>query len=197
MPIRFILALLITVPGIVMADASKGEFMGYRLGENYQPGENFQPQTTTNGNLIITAEKPIKPDNIAEVLLFTTAETLTIGYIDASQWFDTELEAREFGRQYVELLRAKYPDWKFGRERMGNNLRIVEVNFDDEPYNLQLRLDENDHLGKPMWHFSMTLGWLSHAKEAQAWRNMSRSQQIMAQDDDRKQLLENADLRGL
>jgi hypothetical protein len=197
MPIRFILYLLITIPGLVMADASKGEFMGYLLGSNYQSGANTRKQTTTNGNLIITAESPIKPSNIAEVSLLTTAETLTIGYIDASQWFESEAEAREFGRQYVDLLRAKYPDWEFGRERMDNTLRIVEVNFDQPPYNLRLQLNESKRNGENMWRFSMTLSWIANAKAAQAWRDLSRSQHLTAQEAGRNQLLKSADLRGL
>jgi len=197
MPIRFILFLLITIPGLVMADASKGEFMGYLLGSNYQAGVNTRKQTTTNGNLIVTAEDPIKPGNIAEVSLLATSETLTIGYIDASQWFESETEAREFGRQYADLLRAKYPDWEFGRERMDNSMRIVEVNFDQPPYNLRLRLNESKRNGENMWRFSMTLSWMTNAKAAQAWRDLSRSQHLTVQEAGRNRLLKNADLRGL
>lgn len=197
MLIRLILTLLVAMPVIVMADASEGEFMGYLLGSNYQPGVHTRPQATTDGNLIMIAEKPVKPNDIAEVSLLVTAETLTIGYIDASQWFETETEAREFGRRYADLLRAKYPDWKFGRERMDNNMRIVEVNFDELPYNLRLRLNEDKHNSKKMWRFSMTLGWMADAEPAREWRNLSRSQHITAQEMGRKQLLENADLRGL
>ncbi len=191
------LTLLVTIPGLVVADASKGEFMGYLLGSDYKPDANVRQQATTNGNLIITADKPVKPTNIAEVSLITTAETLTIGYIEASQWFKTETEAREFGRQYADLLRARYPDWQFGRERMDNNMRIIEVNFDEPPYNLRLRLSEDGHSGENRWRFSMTLGWLTDAKAAREWRSLSRSQHITAQEIGRKQLLENADLRGL
>ncbi len=197
MSIRLILLLLFCIPGVVMADASRGEFMGYQLGNNYQRGVNTRQQTITNGNLIITAEQPVKPNNISEVSLITTPETLIIGHINAASWFETDIEAREFGRQYVDLLRAKYPDWEFGREGMNADLRIVEVNLDQPPYNLRLRLNEDKHNGKKMWRLSMTLSWLPDSKEAQAWRNTSRREHITAKEEGRKQLLENADLRGL
>lgn len=194
---RLILILLVFLPGIAMADANDGEFMGYQLGSNYQSGANTQQRETTTGNLIVIAEQPVKPNNIVEVSLLTTPETLTIGHINASSWFKTEAEARAFGRQYVDLLRAKYPDWVFGREGMDADLRVVEVNLDHSPYNLWLRLNENSRSGDKMWRFSMTLGWLPGTEEASTWRDISRSQHITAQKEGRKQLLEEADLRGL
>lgn len=194
---RLILAVLIAMPAIAIADASNGEFMGYLLGSDYRPGGSTRQQTTTSGNLIIVAEKPVKPNDISEVSLLVTAESLTIGYIDASQWFETEAEARELGRKYADLLRAKYPGWEFGRERMNNEMRIVEVNFDNAPYNLRLELNQDERDGENLWRFSMMLGWLPDAEPARKWRNLSRSQHVTAQEAGRNQLLENADLRGL
>ena len=197
MPIRFILILLVSIPGVVMADASSSEFMGYQLGSSYQRGVNTEQRVSTNGNLIVTAENPIKPSDIVEVLLITTSETLTIGYIDAATWFKTEVEAREFGRRYADLLRAKYPGWAFGREKLDANLRIVEVNLDRSPYNLRLRLIEDLHEVEKKWRFSMTLSWLPETEDALAWRQISRSQHLTEQEAGRKKLLDNADLRGL
>jgi len=197
MRIRFLLLLLIALPGSAMADAGNGEFMGYQLGGNYKRTSVTHVQTATNGNLIVRADTPVKPDNITDVSLITTAESLTIGYINAASWFDTELEAREFGKHYVELLRAKYPAWEFGRERLDAQMHIIEVNFDRPPFNLQMRLNQAMQNGESKWRLSMMLGWLYDSKEARAWRNMSLTQQLAAQEDGRKQKLENADTRGL
>jgi hypothetical protein len=194
---RFVLAVLITLPTLAIADAGDGEFMGYQLGERYQLSDGTRRQKTTSGNLIITAERPVKPKDIAEVSLLTTAKTLTIGYIDASQWFETEAEARDFARRYVELLRAKYPDWEFGRERMDNDMRIVEVNLDAAPYTLRLQLTEDERNGESLWRFSMALGWLPDVQPARAWRNASRTEHLATRDGGREKLLENADLSGL
>jgi len=197
MPFLSFLILLVLIPGAAIADASKGEFMGYRLGSNYQRGADTPQRATTTGNLIVIAEQPVKPNDIAEVSLLTTAETLTIGHINASAWFATEAEARKFGRRYVDLLRAKYPGWEFGRERMDADLRIVEVNLDQAPYNLWLRLNEDNHNGEIRWRFSMMLSWLPDTEEALAWREQSHSQHLSTQEAGRDHLLENADLRGL
>ena len=197
MPLRLILMLAIAMPGTVIADAADGQFMGYQLGSNYQRSVSTQVRATANGNLSITAEKPIKPADVGDVTLIATAETLTIGYINALTWFDSEAEAREFGRQYINLLRAKYPDWSFGRERLDANMKVVEANLDKQPHNLQMRITEGRRNGKTMWRISMTLTWMPGTKEAQGWGNMSRTQQVAAQQEDRKALLDSADTRGL
>jgi len=121
------------------------------LGTEYPaPPQDFE--VTTTGNLLIAAGNPTKPVDIVKVSLIATPESRTIGYIIAASWYATESEAREVGRRYTELLRAKYPDWNFGRELMDASLRIVEVNFDKAPYNLQLRLvrDEYESPGNGM-----------------------------------------------
>lgn len=197
MPMRFALIVLLTMSANVLADARTGDFMGYRLGGKYERSPKTGQQVTTTGNLIIIAEQPVKPADIAEVALLTTPGTLTIGNISASQWFLTEEEARNCGRRYFELLRAKYPDWPFGGEVMDARMNIVEVNFDESPYNLRLRLTQDLHDGRNTWRFSMTLGWLPDSSQAQAWRDASANEQTAARKDAGQQLLKQSDQRGL
>ena len=197
MLMRFALILLLTMSANVLADARTGDFMGYKLGGKYQRSPKTEQQVTTTGNLIIIAEQPVKPADIAEVALLTTPATLTIGNIAASQWFLTEEEARSFGRQYFELLRAKYPNWPFGWEVMDARMNIVEVDFNESPYSLRLRLTQDLHDGKDMWRFSMTLGWLPESSPAQAWRDVSADEQVAVRKDAGQQLLKKSDLRGL
>jgi hypothetical protein len=197
MLIRCALILLLAVPSIVLADAGNGDFMGYQLGDQYQRSPDTRQQTSTTGNLLISAEQPVKPGDIAEVTLLATAETLTIGYIGASQWFATEAEARDMGRRYFELLHAKYPDWPYGWEVMDAQLNIVEVNFNSAPYNLRLRLTEDQREGEKMWRFSMTLGWLPGSPEEEAWRSQAVDEQIAEKLGTRQELLKKSDVRGL
>ena len=196
MPIKFLLFCLLALPVVVYADASDGQFMGYELGTNY-PATPRGTGSTTTGNLLIVAENPVKPTDIDKVSLIATPVSRTISYIDAASWFATEGEAREIGRRYVELLRAKYPDWNFGQEVMDANLRIVEVSFDKAPYSLQLRLVSDEHEGRNMWRFSMSLGWQINSKEWLAWQNMSATQQAAEKTTERNQLLKDSDVRGL
>ncbi len=195
--ITTLLVALIAMPAAVFADAANGDFLGYTLGANYNSSAKTVQQVRTNGTLVVQAENPIKPDDIASVALIVTSETKTIGHIIGSQWFATEAEGRDFARRYVNLLHAKYSGWEYGREKMDNNLRINEINLDEQPHNIRFRLDQELHDGQTMWRFSMSLTWLPTSKEFQAWQNMASSQRNEVIVDERKQMLENADLRGL
>ena len=196
MPIRLLLCCLFALPADVVADASEGQFMGYELGTQY-PALPQDVEVTTTGNLLIVAENPTKPADIVRVSLVATPESRTIGYIVAASWYATEGEAREVGRRYVELLRAKYPDWDFGRERMDSSLRIVEVNFDKAPYNLQLSLVRDEYDGRSMWRISMGLGWHRETEEWHAWQNRAATEQVAARATEHEQLLKESDIRGL
>jgi len=196
MPVKFILLCLIALPTVVIADAGDGQFMGYELGTNY-PSVPENTEITTTGNLLIKAQNPVKPADVGQVSLVTTPGSRTIGYIAAVSWYATEGEAREIGRHYVELLRAIYPDWSFGREAMDASMRIIEVNLDKSPYNLQVRLVRDEHDGRSMWRFSMGLGWQVDSREWRAWQDQAATEQIAAKTTDHKQLMKKADVRGL
>ena len=193
---RFLLYCLVALPALAFADANDGQFMGYELGAGY-PETSHAGEGTTTGNLLIVAKNPHKPADIEEVSLVTTPVTRTVGYISAASWFASEDEARTSARRYVDLLRAKYPDWEFGREVMDASMRIVEVSFDKAPYNLKLRLGRDVHEGRDMWRFSMGLGWQPHAKESRAWQDLSAAEQSTEMKTEREQVLKDSDVRGL
>jgi hypothetical protein len=187
---------ILIVPGAAFADANNGQFMGYQLGDNY-PSAPVSSEVTTSGNLLIVAEEPVKPASIAEVRLVTTPKSRTIGYIAATSWHETEEEARASGRRYAEALRTLYPDWDFGRELMDARLRIIEVNFDKAPYNLQLRLERDKHQGQDMWRFSMGLGWQADSMPWRAWQDQAANERATAQSSDADILANHPDFRGL
>jgi hypothetical protein len=196
MPIRLLLCCLFVFPTVVIADAGDGQFMGYELGKNY-PATPRETELTTAGNLLITAENPTKPADIVQVSLVATPESQIVGYIIASSWFSSEGEARAFGRRYVELLRAKYPDWDFGQEKMDENFDLVEVNFNKPPHNIKLSLARDDHDDRSMWRISMGLGWVSESNERNAWHAQATSEHAAAKASEHEQLMEKSDIRGL
>lgn len=196
MPGRLLLLCLLALPAVAFADAADGEFMGFKLGDDY-PQAPANSLTTTTGNVLILADDPVKPAGIQQVNLVVTPMSLTIGRIIASSSYDTEEEARQAGRRYAELLRVKYPDWTFEGEVMDANMRIVEVRLEKAPHSLKLRLVEDEHDGQEMWRFSMNLSWQPNTKGLLAWQNMAASQQTERRALVREELVKNSDLRGL
>ncbi len=196
MPIRLLLCCLLALPTVVIADAGEGQFMGYELGKEY-PTSSQEVEITTTGNLLIAAENPTKPDNIAQVSLIATPDSRTIGYIIAASWFATEREARDFGIRYVELLRAKYSDWDFGQEKMDENFDLVEVNLNKAPHNIKLSLARDEREGRSMWRLSMGLGWDKESQEWDAWNKQAVAEHAAARSSEDQQLMDEADIRGL
>ena len=196
MPSRLLLCCLFALSTDAVADAGDGQFMGYELGTEY-PVLPQDIEVMTTGNLLIGAENPTKPADIAKVSLIVTPDSRTIGYIVAASWYATESEARQVGHRYVELLRAKYPDWDFGREMMDASLRIVEVNLDNAPYSLQLRLVPDEYDGRSMWRFSIGLGWQRETKQWLAWQEQAANEHAAARTTEQEQILREADIRGL
>jgi hypothetical protein len=196
MPGRLLLLCLLALPAVALADAANGQFMGFKLGDDYPQAPEGSVSTTT-GNLLILADDPVKPAGIQQVNLVVTPMSLTIGQIIASSWYDTEAQAREAGRHFAELLRVKYPDWTFEGEVMDGNMRIVEVRLEKVPHSVKLRLVEEEHDGRDMWRFSMSLGWQPNTKGRLAWQNMAASQQAERRAAAREKLLKDPDLRGL
>ena len=196
MPTRLFLCCLFALPSVVFADAGDGQFMGYELGTKY-PASPQTAAVTTTGNLLITAENPTKPADIVQVSLIATPESRTIGYIIAASWFVSEREARDFGIRYVELLRAKYPAWDFGQEKMDENFDIVEVSLDQAPHNIKLSLARDEHDGRSMWRISLGLGWDRESQEWDAWQKQAATEHTAAMTSEHDKLMDNADIRGL
>jgi hypothetical protein len=196
MPIRLLLCCLFALPAVVFADAGDGQFMGYELGAKY-PTSPQEAARTTTGNLLITAENPTKPADIDQVSLIATPESRTIGYIIAASWFATEDEARDFGIRYVELLRAIYPAWDFGQEKMDENFDLVEVNLNQAPHNIKLSLARDERDGHSMWRISLGLGWDGESQEWHAWQDQAATENIVTRASEHEQLMDKSDIRGL
>jgi hypothetical protein len=196
MPTRLLLCCLFALPTAVIADAGNGQFMGYELGTEYSASPQ-DAELTTSGNLLIAAEDPTKPADIVRVSLIATPESRTIGYIIAASWFVSEREARDFGIRYVELLRAKYPDWDFGQEKMDDNFDIVEVNLNQAPHNIKLSLARDERDGRSMWRISLGLGWDKNSQEWGVWQKQAAAENTAARASEHEKLMDNADIRGL
>lgn len=196
MLIRFLLCCLLALPTAILADAGDGQFMGYELGTKY-PASAQEFMTTKKGNLLIAAANPTKPADVAQVSVIATPETRTIGYIIAASWFASEREARDFATRYVELLRAKYPDWDFGQEKMDENFDLVEVNFNQAPHNIKLNLERNEYDSRGMWRVSLTLGWAQESQARALWQDQAATEQAAAKASEDEQLMDESDVRGL
>ena len=107
------LLLFISVAGsplIGFADATQGEFLGYKLDDRYPVTDKTRWQINIiNGKTyIVIAENPVKPGDIGEVRLLTTMKSFTIFNIYSLTTFETVEAAETFASEYNRILRARY-----------------------------------------------------------------------------------------
>ena len=174
--------------------------MGYRLDDRYPLSDATKTGPSLSGNLLLLAENPVKPDDVAEVRLTTTVETNTIGFIEASQSFDTEDAAREFAKKYYNLLHAKYPEWRIDAGRIQiseTTLLPTALNMDRWPYTIRMKLDEVDGDTGIRYRVSMTLRYLFDSPERKAWNALAMREQESRQQLSQEELIEESDTRGL
>lgn len=182
------------------ADANNGEFMGYRLNDRYPLTANTRSGPSLSGNLLLIAEDPVSPADIGEVRLTTTVASCTIGFIEASQTFATEAEAREFAKKYYNLLHAKYPNWSIDAGRIQiseTTLMPTALNMDRWPYTIRMKLAETEADDDRPFRVSLTLRYLFDSPERKAWNSLARAEQDARRQSSQEQLLEDADTRGL
>ena len=130
------------------ADASDGEFLGYRLGDTYPMTESTIVETFLLGpNYVIEAEHPVKPEAFDTVKVAASVATHHIGGICGSASFAQEAGATSFYRKYMALLRAKYPNWTYDPDLAKLTLGeyqirgfVVKHNGDAKPWYVQIGL---------------------------------------------------------
>ncbi|MGI9344373.1 MAG: hypothetical protein ACR2QV_16190 [Gammaproteobacteria bacterium] len=202
---KFLIAMVfgggvLTSPLPVAADASAGEFMGYKLNNHYPMKSDTQFSPSLSGNLLIVADQPVMPADMEEVRVTATVTSHTIGFIEAAREFTSEDEARGFAKKYFNLLRAKYPDWSVDAERIQLNeqtLRPTALNMDKWPYTIRMKLAPAETAERASYRVTLTLRYLFDTPERQAWDELARTEQSEAQQYGRGRKLEDADTRGL
>jgi hypothetical protein len=55
----------------------------------------------------------------------------------------------------------------------------------------------DEHDGRDMWRFSMSLGWNGASNEWRAWQDKAATEHVSSKAREREQLLQEADIRGL
>lgn len=192
-----LMAMASLLPCPVFADASDGEFLGYRLDQAYDVTASTQTSPSPAGNLQILAERPVMPADLRFVRLTTTVSSHTIGFIHGMQDFETEHLARTFAKKYYKLLRAKYPAWRIDTNEieLSNELRPIAVRMDLSPHTIRLKIDERP--GANPYRVTITLTFLYDGPRWRTWTELARSERDEQQKTSDERLLEEFDTRGL
>lgn len=99
-------------PASSIADASRGELGGYRLGNEYPFNADTKFQTAADGSLKITSQAPVKPSDIQKVYVYATPGTHIIGKILYQRAFPDLAAAEALATDYQLRLEEIYSGWE-------------------------------------------------------------------------------------
>ena len=93
------------------AGVAEGDFLGYRLGSKYPITQETRGYFMgVTGSMVIMAERPEMPPEFVRVELIASPKTYTIINIFGVAEFAAEAAAKDFARQYAELLNGLHRD---------------------------------------------------------------------------------------
>lgn len=162
--------LLLSLHGTVVADANKGEFLGYRIGDRLlidDPvliksdrrflSDGFTSFFESREDVANTFYLPVRPANneFDEVYLLITPVTYTVieirGFIRASstEKYAATKQASDVQNRFFKILRTIYPSWKTARcgwtdDDWYSSCQIIGPN-----YKFELEIDNTPSMPDP------------------------------------------------
>lgn len=106
-----IVAAALLAGGTARGDADDGLYLGFRLGEKFDPPEVAQARSHVAGPLIYDFPVNSRDHGAESMTIFVTPESSIIGSIFGEWYFANRRAAQRFADRYFTTLRRKYPEW--------------------------------------------------------------------------------------
>ena len=94
-----------------LADANDGEYLGYRLGDNFPVLKSTEVRNHIMGALIVDVDPGQQPHLVDSMSIYVSPTSSTIGSILGEWYFSSERAAKQFADRYLVTLEHKYDDW--------------------------------------------------------------------------------------
>jgi hypothetical protein len=119
--LTFLIAAALLMSGAARADASNGEYMGYRLGDKFAVPEHAQARPHVAGPLVYEFDINGRDHGVETMRVFVSPESSIIGSIFGEWYFESRRTARQFAERYLSTLRRKYDQWTPGDHYVAND----------------------------------------------------------------------------
>lgn len=107
-----IVAAALLASGVAGADASSGEYLGYRLGDRFVAPENATPRPHVAGPLVYDFLADSRDHGVETVTLYVSPESAIIGSIFGEWYFSSKQSAKRFADRYLATLSRNYDQWE-------------------------------------------------------------------------------------
>lgn len=129
----FICLLFVSVSAL--ADASDGEYLGFKLGERYSMPQGSVGKEHITGALMYAVDPGRRHQHMGSLSLYVSPKTSTIGSIFGGWYFTNERSAKHFLDGYLRSLENKYGSWKRRRSTLTNGEYQMWVDLEQKsPY---------------------------------------------------------------
>ncbi len=118
--LTFLTLAAIVMSGTARADASNGEYLGYRLGDKFSVPMNAQPRPHVAGPLVYDFGMNTRDHGVETMTVFVSPESSIIGSIFGEWYFGNKRSAERFADRYLATLRRKYEQWTSDDESLSN-----------------------------------------------------------------------------
>lgn len=119
--LTFLIAAAVLASGTARADASNGEYMGYRLGDKFAVPEHAQSRPHVAGPRVYEFKINGRDHGVDTMRVFVSPESSIIGSIFGEWYFESRQTARQFADRYLATLRRKYAQWSSGDYYLSND----------------------------------------------------------------------------
>jgi hypothetical protein len=93
------------------ADADNGEFMGYRLGEEFVAPENAEPRPHVAGPRVYDFVVESRDHGAESMSIYASPRSSIIGSIFGEWYFSSRVAAKRFAERYLQSLTRRYDHW--------------------------------------------------------------------------------------
>ena len=116
------------------ADANDGEYLGYRLGAEFEPPRKAESRQHITGARIFDQAPGTHPHHMDTITLYVSPTSSIIGSILGEWYFARQRAAAVFADRYLAQLAEKYPHWKLSGRSLSNGSYQLWVEVEQRPY---------------------------------------------------------------
>ena len=127
------LGLVLTAPS-ALADATDGEYLGFRLGDKFEPRRGDDGRVHITGARVFDVGAKDDAHNVDGISLYVSPSSSIIGSIFGEWYFTSKQSAKQFADRYLANLSTKYDDWKLAGGSLTHGDHQLWVDVEKKPF---------------------------------------------------------------
>ncbi len=124
---------LIFFSSFATADANKGEFLGFKLGDKYAVPPGSVGKSLITGAMYYAVDPEQRHQHMGSLSLYVSPRSSIIGSIFGGWYFPSKKKAQAFADHYLRIVEQQYGHWKRRRNVFTNGDYQLWVDLEEKP----------------------------------------------------------------